>query len=100
MRSLPAAHELNDFEARAGLEDGLGPERLFHDAAVHFDGYAGRVQAQMLQQAEDSLAHGGGLRLTVYQDLDRHAWLTLFFCNNYSQSLGHISVESNAELTH
>ena len=52
---LAAAHELHNFDLRAGLENRLGQLRLFHDAAVQFDGDPGGVKMQMAAKVENGL---------------------------------------------
>ena len=83
--ALPAAHELYDLDLCTGLQHGLLPAGLFYDPAVQFDGHPGGVQVQLAQEIQDSLPLWGGVRLPVDDDVDRHAWLTPLFYNNYSQ---------------
>jgi hypothetical protein len=49
-RTLPAAHELNDFDLRAFVQFRRIPIRLFHDAPVHLDSHALRVDFERAEQ--------------------------------------------------
>jgi hypothetical protein len=63
---------LDDFELGSGAKVRSGPFGLADQAAVEFDGDAGGVNFQLLEQTEYGLTIIGSSQFAVHCDLDGH----------------------------
>ena len=85
IRFLSAADKLYDFNPCPFAQHRLAPQRLLHDASIHFHGDAFRIEVQPVQEIENSFAVAQGPCLAIHNNLELHGWLTPLFCTNYSQ---------------
>jgi len=67
---LPAADELDDFQARAVRQRRGFPLRWFDDVAVQLYRYAGGIESEVQQQLTDRLTGCQCTRFTVDHDLN------------------------------